>query len=149
MIGYFADNMWLAWVLLAILCLILELASGDFFIMCFAIGALCSMLVSLGIDSIVAQIIAFAVFSIISILFVRPVVLRYLHRKEDARLSNADALIGRQGKIVEAVEQGGYGRVQIDGDYWKAKTLDGSALETGMDVEIIGRESIIVTVKPI
>ena len=40
MIQYLLDNMWQLWAVLAVLGLILELTSGDFFIMCIAIGAM-------------------------------------------------------------------------------------------------------------
>ncbi len=39
MIEYFLANMWQVWGIIAVLCLILELSSGDFFIICFSIGA--------------------------------------------------------------------------------------------------------------
>ena len=39
MIEYLAENMWQVWAIIAIVCLILELSSGDFFIICFSIGA--------------------------------------------------------------------------------------------------------------
>ena len=39
MIEYFQQNMWQLWTLIGVICLILELTSGDFFIMCFSIGA--------------------------------------------------------------------------------------------------------------
>ena len=39
MIEYLAANMWQVWAVVSIVCLILELSSGDFFIICFSIGA--------------------------------------------------------------------------------------------------------------
>ena len=42
MIEFFTSNLWLIWVIISIVCLILELSSGDFFILCFAIGAAAS-----------------------------------------------------------------------------------------------------------
>ena len=39
MIEYLTANMWQVWAVLAVVGLILELTSGDFFIMCLAIGA--------------------------------------------------------------------------------------------------------------
>ena len=39
MIDYFFANMWQIWAIVAVVCLILELSSGDFFITCFSIGA--------------------------------------------------------------------------------------------------------------
>ena len=36
MIDYLVQNLWLSWLLVGIICLILEIMNGDFFIMCFA-----------------------------------------------------------------------------------------------------------------
>ena len=46
MIDYFAANLWQLWTLVVVVCLILELTSGDFFILCFSIGALATAVVS-------------------------------------------------------------------------------------------------------
>ena len=46
MIEYLTSNLWLIWIIISILCLILELSSGDFFILCFAIGAAVSAIVA-------------------------------------------------------------------------------------------------------
>lgn len=149
MIDYFVQNLWLVWLLVSLLCLVLELTSGDFFILCFAIGGLAGILVSLIADSLAAQIIAFAIVSLLSIFFVRPVALKYFHRGGDCRMSNADALIGRVGKVTEAIEPDGYGRVQIDGDSWKAQTAGHHSLSVGQQVRVCSLDSIIISVESI
>lgn len=149
MAEFFAENMWLAWVLLTLACLIIELTSGDFFVMCFAIGALCTAIVSAFTDSLTVQIISFAVFSVLCILFVRPLALKYFHKAGEYRKSNVDALIGRVGKVAEPIETDGFGRVQVDGDYWKAKTADGSPIESGQEVKIKSVDSTIIEVEPV
>lgn len=147
MIEYLSQNVWLIWVLASIICLLLELTSGDLFILCFSIGALCSAVAAaLGVGWVL-QILIFAFFTVLSIFFVRPVALRWLHRNEDNRLSNADALMGRVGTVSETIEEGGYGRVAIDGDDWKAVALDGQSIGQGERVTVVGRESIILTVE--
>ena len=83
----------------------------------------------------------------LSIFFVRPKLAKLLHGKRRERLSNADALMGRIGRVSEAIEQGGYGRVAIDGDDWKAVSADGSYMPLGQNVRVVGRESIIITVE--
>ncbi|KGF45155.1 MAG: NfeD family protein [Prevotella bivia] len=147
MFDYLAQNLWLVWTLVSLLCLILELTSGDFFVMCFAIGGIFTTLLSPFVDSLTIQIITFSVCSVLSIIFVRPVMLKYFHRHDKNRVSNADALIGREGRITEPIEGNGFGRVQIDGDYWKARSVDGVAIAYGQEVRIISRDSIIVTVE--
>ena len=40
---YISQNLWLFWTVIMFICLILELSSGDFYVTCFAIGALISI----------------------------------------------------------------------------------------------------------
>lgn len=148
MIDFFAQNLWLLWLLVTFICLILELTNGDFFIMCFAIGGLVATLFSACCDSLVWQIVLFAVVTLLSIFFVRPTALRYFYQTKEHRVSNTDALIGRVGRVTEAIEANGYGRVKIDGDSWKAQTADHQALSIDTNVKIIGIDSVIITVEP-
>lgn len=147
MIDYFINHMWQAWLLLSLLCLILELTNGDLYVLCFAIGSVFASVASFFTDSIITQIIVFAVCTLLSLVFVRPVALRWLHKGEDNRLSNADALIGRIGRVSEAIEAGGFGRVAIDGDDWKAQAANGEAIEKGDKVRVTALDSIIITVE--
>jgi membrane protein implicated in regulation of membrane protease activity len=149
MIEFFTSNLWLMWVIISIVCLILELSSGDFFILCFAIGAAVSAIVAGCGANLTVQIITFAVVSALSLLLVRPALLRKLHKPQRERLSNAEAMIGQQGRVSEPIEAGGYGRVAIDGDDWKAKSVDGSAIAKDTRVRVVKMESIIITVEPI
>lgn len=148
MIAYLAANMWQVWAVVAVLGLILELSSGDFFIICFAIGAVGAALVS-PFAGIYVQLVVFAVVTLISIFLVRPVALRYLHRGEENRVSNADALLGQTGVVSETIKAGGFGRVAIGGDDWKAVSNGTEELPVGTTVRVVGRESIIITVEQI
>ena len=148
MIEYFTSNLWLLWVIISIVCLILELSSGDFFILCFAIGAaVAAILAGCGLSP-TWQIILFAVVSALSLLLVRPALIKKLHKPHRERLSNAEAMIGREGRVSEPIEAGGYGRVAIDGDDWKAVSANGGRIEKGANVKVVGRDSIIITVEP-
>ena len=146
MMDYILSNMWQMWVAFAIVCLILELTAGDFFILCFSVGAVFAAIsAAIGLNGYV-QLVVFVLFTLISLFWVRPFAKRYLHKGEDARVSNADALIGRQGRVVETVKAGGYGRVQIDGDIWKAITSSETDIPEGKNVTVVGRESTIIKV---
>ena len=148
MIEYFTSNLWLIWIIISILCLILELSSGDFFILCFAIGAAVAAIIAGCGLSLTWQIIIFAIVSALSLLLVRPALLKKLHKPHKERLSNAEAMIGQQGRVSEAIVANGYGRVAIDGDDWKARSADGSPIEKDTRVRVIKMDSIIVTVEP-
>lgn len=145
MIDYLIANMWQVWAVVAIVCLILELSSGDFFIICFSIGAVFALISAVLGLSIYWQVFIFALFTLLSVLFVRPVALRYLHKNDPNKLSNADALMGRTGRVTEEIKAGASGYVQIDGDLWKA--VSKSDIAVGTTVRVIGRESTILTVK--
>lgn len=149
MIEYFSNNLWQFWTLVGFICLILELTSGDFFIMCFSIGAFVTAITSTFVPSFTIQIIIFAVASLLCLLFVRPLALKYFHRKGDDRPSNVDAMIGRKGMVTDAIPAGGYGRVKIDGDSWRACCEDDQSIAKDTHVEVVSMASTIITVKPI
>ena len=147
MIDYLSNNPWLIWILVSMACLILELGSGDLFLMCFAIGAFGGSLAAALGGGVILQIIVMAICSLLSVYFIRPIALKYLHKSDENRVSNADALMGREGRVSQTIEAGGYGRVAIDGDDWKAVSEDGERIEKDSNVIVVGRESIIITVR--
>jgi len=147
MIEYFSQHMWQLWAIIAVTCLILELTAGDFFIICFSIGAVFASISGALDCNFYVQLCVFAVFTLISLFYVRPFARRYLHRGEDTRVSNADALLGRKGRVVETIKADSFGRVKIDGDIWKAVTNETADIPAGSNVRVLSRESTIITVE--
>lgn len=145
MMEYMSGNLWQMWAVVAVLCLIIELFTTGFFIACFAVGALAALFASL-FFGIYVQLSVFIVVSGISIFMVRPITLRYLNREGGNCKTNADALIGRNGMVSQTIEAGGYGRVAVGGDDWKAEADGAEELPVGTRVTVIGRESIIIKV---
>ena len=148
MIEYFQSNMWQLWLLVCLLCLILELTSGDFFIMCFSLGALAA-LVATPFTGFVGQLVVWMLGTVLCLLFVRPAMLKYFHKKDSDRPSNADALMGRTGTVIQTIVAGDHGRVKIDGDDWKAVSAATTDIPVGTKVKVVGRDSIILTVTPV
>jgi membrane protein implicated in regulation of membrane protease activity len=144
---YLLQHLWQIWTAIAVVCLILELMAGDFFILCFSIGAVFAAITAALGASLYWQLPVFAVFTLICLFWVRPFAQRCLHKGEDTRVSNADALIGRQGRVVETIRGNGFGRVQIDGDVWKAVTNETTDIPESAVVRVVGRESTIITVE--
>jgi membrane protein implicated in regulation of membrane protease activity len=137
------------WLIAAIVLVIVEILTAGFGSICFALGAaLAALAAGLGVNSIVWQIAIFVVVSLLTFIFLRPVVMRFLDKKSKDVKTNADAIIGRKGVVSERIDASQHtGRVAIDGDDWKAVSEDGAVIEKGDDVEIIKRDSIIVTVR--
>ncbi|MDE7086127.1 MAG: NfeD family protein [Prevotella sp.] len=146
MIEYFLANTWQVWAIIAVLCLIMELTSGDFFIICLSIGALgAAVVASLLGNSFYLQLLSFIIVSLVALLYVRPAAKRWLHKGEDKRVSNADALLGRTGRVTEDIKAGNNGYVQIDGDQWRA--VSSQDIAAGTTVRVVGRNSTIITVE--
>lgn len=147
MIGFISDNVWLIWALISLSCLVLELTSGDFFIISLGAGCVGGAIASAFSDSIVIQVIVFAIVSLVSVFYVRPMALKFFHRDVNKRLSNADAIVGRIGVVTEAIAADGFGRVQIDGDSWKAQASGNDGIDVGAKVRVLRIDSIILTVE--
>ena len=137
------------WLIAAIVLVIVEILTAGFGSICFAIGAaLAALAAGLGVDSIVWQSVIFAVVSLLTFIFLRPVVIRFLDKKSKDVKTNADALVGRKGIVSERIDATQHtGRVAVDGDDWKAVSEDGSVIEKGAEVKIVKLDSIILTVK--
>lgn len=135
------------WLIAAIVLIIVEIFTATFAVLCFAIGCLFAVGADLLGWSINIQILVMVVGTVLSFVLVRPVALKYLNRKKEV-VSNADALIGRIATVSEKIDfNAGTGRVAVDGDDWKAYSNDGAVIEKGEKVEIVNRDSIILTVK--
>ena len=146
MIEYIVNNMWAVWAVIAVLGLVIELSSGDFFVICFSIGAV-GAAIAAPFSNIYVQLGVFAVVTALSIFQVRPFALRYLHKNDDHRVSNGDALIGQTGRVSKTIPAGGDGRVAIGGDDWKAISNSKEPIPVGTAVRVVSRESIIITVE--
>lgn len=146
MTEYLSDNFWQVWAAASVMCLLLELSSGSFYILCFAVGALLAA-VGTVFCGIPMQLLLFIVGTVVSLFTIRPLAMKYFHRGGTDRVSNADAIIGRTGTVSQDIDAGGYGRVAIDGDDWKAETVNGEAISAGQRVRVVGRESLIIKVE--
>ena len=136
------------WLIVAIILVILEIATAGFGVICFAIGAGFSALAAGMGANLTWQIVIFAVVSLLTFIFLRPVVMRFLDKKSKDVKTNADALVGRKGVVSERIDATQHtGRVAIDGDDWKAVSENGEVIEKGTEVEIVKLDSIIITVK--
>lgn len=141
-------DLWLLWLLAVVGCLIVELFSGTIFLFCIAVGCLFGMVTSLLSTPLWVQILTFCIATTLSLFFVRPFVVKFLHRNENARQSNADALIGRVGVVEEPISAINPGYIKIDGDVWKAVSLTGKSFDVGEKVRVVQRDSIVLTVEP-
>jgi membrane protein implicated in regulation of membrane protease activity len=116
--------------------------------MCISVGALFGAVASALDWTFKWQILVFSIGTILALLIMRPLVYKLFYNKTSNVKTNADALIGRRAITTERIEGELHpGRVKVDGDDWKAISLETEPIEIGEAVEITALNSIIVTVK--
>lgn len=142
-------TIWQIWLLIAAVFVVIEIFTAGFAVACFSVGSVFGAILAACDLSLTWQIVAFAVGTFLSFVFIRPFVMKYIDKKTNDNhvKTNMDNIIGKTAVVTERIEENGYGRVKIDGDDWKAKTSDGIAAEVGEKVQIESYESIILTVK--
>ena len=137
------------WTIIGIVGFIVEIFTPGFFAASIGIGAFFGAVTAMFTDVVEYQMIAMAAGTLMSFLAIRPIWTRYLSRTKDVK-TNAEALIGRVGVVSEDIDsENNSGRVAIDGDDWQAVSEDNSNIEAGSHVEVVKRDSIILTVKSI
>ncbi|MCL3780290.1 NfeD family protein [Prolixibacteraceae bacterium JC049] len=143
-------EVWHYWFIASMTLFILEIFIPSFVMFNFGIGALLATVAASLNLSQEMQIIIFCIGTLISFFTIRPIALRYAYRKSDRTTTNTDALIGRRGNVTETIDNNNNtGRVAIDGDEWRARTLNDEPIEKGTLVEIAQLESITVFVQKV
>ena len=139
---------WHIWLLIALICFIMEIFIPSFVLFNFGIGALVGSLAA-GIDlSPEWQVLLFSTGTLMSFFLIRPTMKKYAYRKAHDIKTNVDAMVGRRALVTEAIDNlNNRGRVSLDGDVWQARSLSNEVILTGTPVEIVQVNSIVLTVK--
>ena len=129
---------WLVWVLIACAFGAGELLSGSsFFLAPFAIGAALAALADAAVDDLAAAIV-FIATSVLTLMTIRPLVMRQLQSGPPLRTGGA-ALVGKRAVVVERIaNHEGVGRVRIDQELWSARAFDEDlVIEPGTQVQVV------------
>lgn len=134
---WLGDNPWAAWLGIAALLSIAELASLDLVLIMLAVGAIAGMFTSFVTDSVAAQVLVAVVASIAMLAVVRPGLTRRLHTGPDLVLGSA-TLLGKQAITPVRLSAHESGQIKIDGELWTAKPYDETlVIEPGETVEVL------------
>ncbi len=132
---WFRDHMWETWTGIAILLGVAELFSLDLVLLMLAIGAGVGVLTALLGLPIAAQILLALGSSVAMLALVRPSIVKRIQSGPELTLGH-DALVGRQGVVVEEVTADG-GQVRIAGELWSARSYDETTvIEPGARVDV-------------
>ena len=127
---------WVIWAVAAAALAAGEVLTLGFFLGLLALGAaVAAILAAIG-ASVELQVALFAVTSVASLAFIRPVALR--HIKTPARLkSGTAALVGARAIVLERVDAD-RGQVKIGGEIWTARAYDeDDVFEPGARVDVM------------
>ena len=122
---WLGDNLWLAWLGLALVLIAIEAATVDFvFVMLFGGALVGALAAGLGAPVVVQIVVAVAV-ALLLIAVVRPIVKRQFTDPAASADIGAGALAGRQARVLETVPETD-GRVRLAGETWSARVPDGA-----------------------
>ena len=128
--------MWQVWLIIAGICLVIEIITVGFLIFWFAIGALFAMLISFFTDNILIQTSVFVISSGLLIFATKPLVKKIMNKKETVK-TNVYSIIGKTGIVTNEINSiENLGQVKIDGEIWSAIGENNSAIAKGTEVEI-------------
>ena len=142
--------LWIGWLVLAVVCVIIELLTLEFTFLMLAAGTLIG---GLGVNLLGGewwlQVLAAAGVAALLLFTIRPLLLRALHRSSQHIPTNVDALSGMSARVVSAFVDGG-GSVKLDnGETWTARLADpGVDLAPGARVVVTAVRGATVVVAP-
>jgi membrane protein implicated in regulation of membrane protease activity len=143
--------LWIMWLILIFVCVTIELLTLEFTFLMIAFGAVAG----LGADLLGwewwVQFLTAAAVSVLLILLIRPILLRYMRRGADPTPSNIAALDGMPGRVVSSVTVTG-GLVKLaNGETWTARLAPDSAQDSigaGATVRVVVVDGATVVVAP-
>lgn len=142
--------MWHIWLIVAGVSFIIEIITVGFLVFWFGIGALLTMIVSLIFpDNILLQTTIFVLSSTLLIFLTKPFIEKFA--KSDKKVvTNAYSIIGKKGIVLQDINPTyGIGQIKVAGEVWSAKTIDGSTIEKGTQIEVQKIDGVKAIVEPI
>lgn len=139
---------WIVWFLGGVLLVIAEAFVPGFFLASLGLASLITAAAAAMDATATQQVGVFAVGTFVSYFAFRRVFEAVFHPSAQRLATGVDALIGREGQVIAAVESGPRGgRVAVGGDDWRAISEDGSPIREGDAVVVTAISGATVTVR--
>ncbi len=138
---------WLIWLIIGIICVIIEIFDPAVFFISLGIGGLVtSPIAALG-TPIWLQVLIFGLVSFVVFLLMRKVYERLI--KKNRVETNVYALVGKQGLVLSPITQDVRGQVKVGGENWSAVLEDNSQANIGDKIQVLSIEGNKLIVKKI
>lgn len=141
--------MWQIWLIIAGVCLVIEIMTVGFLVFWFAIGALLAMIVSLFTKNLIIQTSVFVISSAILIFATKPFVKKFANNK-NAIKTNVYSSVGKIGVVTKDIDSlHSLGQIKVDGEVWSAVGMNDMNIPQGTKVEIKEIKGVKAIVSPI
>ena len=135
--------LWEFIVICGIIFILLELFIPSMFFLNFAFAAFITALVSLYTTKMLSLVLVFFVFSFLSFIFLRPLLLK--RKGKDIETGVSNKYIGKKAKVIEEVSKEN-GAISIYDERWNARAEDDFIIPAGEEVEIVRNDGLIMYV---
>lgn len=140
--------MWQIWLLIAGVCLIVEIMTVGFLIFWLSIGALLAMIVSFFTNNLIIQMAVFVISSTILIFATKPFVKKFAHNNNAK--TNVYSNIGKVGVVTQDIDSiQAIGQIKVDGEVWSAVGVNNIQIPKGTEVEITEIKGVKAIVSPV
>lgn len=142
------DWVWI-WLGVLAVALILEFITMELVSAWFALGAFVALILAACEVSLEVQWIVFGLVSIISILLLRKISLKYLFKNSDKQVLNTEMTIGKDYELLSDITKNEKGTIRVNDVVWSAVSEDGSEIKAGARVKVVELKGNKYVVKPI
>ncbi|TVT23082.1 NfeD family protein [Amycolatopsis rhizosphaerae] len=138
----------LIWLIAGVVLMAAEVISGDLVLLMLGVGALVAAGSAALTGNAVIDVIVFAVASAGLLWLARPALKRRFLHTPVVR-TGIEALVGKHGVVLSAVDNEGGGRIKLDGDVWSARSfIEGQRIEPGTKVTVVEISGATAVVSP-
>ena len=111
------------WLVLLLVCIIVEFVTMGLTTIWFAGGALVAILATVLHIPPVLQVALFLAVAILLLIFTRPIAVKYFNK--DRIRTNVESMIGKQAIVISEINNlEGIGQVTVGGQEWTARSKD-------------------------
>jgi membrane protein implicated in regulation of membrane protease activity len=137
---------WGGWVVVAVVCAVLEIVTPSFFIGWFGVGAIAGALMSVLKVGLTGQVLIFLAVSVGLVLSTRRIASKWTRQYAHTK-TNVDAMVGKTAVVTKAIPAKDRGLVKVGGEVWSAESVDGRAIPEGVSVEVLRVDGVRLVVK--
>lgn len=139
--------LWEIFAIAGLVFLILEMLVPSMFFLNLAIAGFITAIIALWINNWITLTILFAIFAILSIAFLRPILIKNKKNKE-TETGMEGKYIGKIVKVIEPIDKSS-GAITIYDERWNARANVDEPIPAGSEVKIIKYDSLVLTVEKI